>query len=414
MQICASYWREKRRPVQTALLGAQQRGNIAPEDSKLNDARIGYFVHDVHDATAAKRVRALLAGGADVVVFGFRRTDEPLNKLAGAPVIDLGRTFDARLAQRAGAVLTSTIRLRRWRTQLSDRTILLARSLESLLIASAARAHAPGARLIYECLDLHRLVMGDGPRSVFLRAVERSMLAQSTLTIVSSPAYRDQYFRTRQSYNGDVLLLENKLLDLSSHAPAPWPPKRVSKVWQIGWFGMVRCQKSLDALDALTRRAAGKIEIVTRGRPAYDQFRDFHAQIAASPFMTFGGPYRAEEIGALYQNVDFAWCVDFFEEGLNSAIHLPNRIYEGSRWGVIPIALANTEIAVWLRARGVGIVIENVGEALYDAMVTMTPEAFVCHQAAVRKIPPSDLVHKKEDCQRLVDCLLGRYALAEI
>ncbi|MDZ4319308.1 MAG: glycosyl transferase family 1, partial [Phenylobacterium sp.] len=67
--------------------------------------KLAYFVHDVHDAAVARRVDMLQRGGAQVTVLGFRRSDTPLTQILGAPVFDLGRSFDAKLAHRAGSVL---------------------------------------------------------------------------------------------------------------------------------------------------------------------------------------------------------------------------------------------------------------------------------------------------------------------
>src|SRR6188472_2158619 len=62
--------------------------------------RIAYFVHDLTDPAVARRIRMLQAGGADIGLLGFRR-GETLARIEGVEPVDLGRTYDSRLIQRA-------------------------------------------------------------------------------------------------------------------------------------------------------------------------------------------------------------------------------------------------------------------------------------------------------------------------
>jgi hypothetical protein len=71
--------------------------------------RIAYFVHDLSDPAVGRRVRMLRTGGAEVTVLGFRRA-ERAPEIAGAAVVDLGRTYDAAFAQRIGKVLAAVAR----------------------------------------------------------------------------------------------------------------------------------------------------------------------------------------------------------------------------------------------------------------------------------------------------------------
>jgi hypothetical protein len=107
----------------------------------------------------------------------------------------------------------------------------------------------------------------------------------------------------------------------------------------------------------------GQVEVVLRGRPALTEFDDFHGSVAALPFLSYGGPYAAAELGDLYSDVHFAWAIDYFEQGQNSAWLLPNRIYEGCLHGAVPIALAGTETAAFIERLGIGIVLPDTKPA---------------------------------------------------
>ena len=353
----------------------------------------------------------LQTGGADVRVLGFRRGNM-IPALDGVPAIDLGRTYDSRLLQRALKVIQRRTSLGVGSSEVGDAEILLARNLEMLAIASAAQhRHAPKATVVYECLDLHRLLLSASPLGRILRALERSLMRRARLLIVSSPAFISRHYAPKQgvgsTWNRPVLIVENKVLDLdASHQnktpkfePPPGPP------WRIGWFGMIRCQRSLDILCKLTSRFPGLVEVVIRGRPARVAFRNFDEQIAQSPAVSFGGAYRSAELSELYGGVHFSWAIDYFEEGANSALLLPNRIYEGGPHGAVPIALARTETGRWLKQRGIGILFDSPGDELGCFLEHLTSSACGRLRQAVRSQPRHSFVADRTDCESLVDAL---------
>lgn len=373
--------------------------------------RIAYFVHDIIDPAVARRVRMLRAGGADVRVLGFRRGNG-VPDLEGEPAIDFGRTYDSRLLQRTMKVIQRRTSLGVEASAIREADILLARNLEMLAIATAAgRRHAPNATLVYECLDLHRLLLSGSPVGRCLRLLERSLMRRARLLIVSSPAFISRYYAPEQgvgsTWNRPVTIVENKVLALdTSHGnvtaraePLPGPP------WRIGWFGMIRCQRSLDILCKLAGRFPGLVEIVIRGRPARVAFRNFDEQIAQSPGVFFGGAYRHDELSALYRDVHFNWAIDYFEEGANSALLLPNRIYEGGPHGAVPIAAVKTETGRWLQQRGIGVVFDSPRHELGCFLEHLTSGVYARLRLAVRSLPPRTYIADRTDCESLVQAL---------
>jgi len=335
--------------------------------------KLAYFVHDLNDPAVRRRVRMLRAGGAEPVVLGFHRGEAAPAEVSGAPAVDLGRTYDARLGHRARATALAAMTAGRWRRLLQGSEAVMARSLEMLAVASAARVLA-GLRgpLTYECLDVHRMMLGEGPKARAARAAERALMRHADLLIVSSPAFLSAYFEPRQGVRRrlrlPVRLVENKTLEVEGEAPrlapAPGPP------WRIAWLGAIRCARSLNLLTDLARRRPALVQVSIHGRPAYTEFTDFDAQVASAPGVTFGGAYGAEDLPRLYGEAHFCWAIDYMEEGQNSAWLLPNRLYEASRFGALPIALAGVETGRWLAARNLGLRLEDPRdlEAVLDGL----------------------------------------------
>jgi hypothetical protein len=374
--------------------------------------KLAYFVHDLTDPAVARRVRMLKAGGAEVVLLGFRREPEPPSEVEGVRPIDLGRTYDARLAHRAARTALTALGAARLRKHLAGCDVIMARMLESLAVATAAR-RLGGARgrLVYECLDVHRLMLGEEIRSRAMRGLELSLMKRVDLLVVSSPAFLREYFEPRQGVGRDIsvptLLVENKVLDLSPKpAAAPPPPLAAGPPWRIGWLGAIRCRKSLAILSELAARRPDLVEVRIHGRPAYSEFDDFDATVRASSNLTFGGGYFAADLPRLYGEVHFAWAIDFMEEGLNSSWLLPNRLYEASRHGAVPIALAGVETGRYLAERGFGVRLADPAE-LEAKLERLTPEAYAALRRELTQVPAEAFVAGPEDCRRLVDNLAG-------
>jgi hypothetical protein len=300
------------------------------------------------------------------------------------------------------AALTSA----RWRALLHGSQAVMARSLEMLAVASAARlACQLNGPLTYECLDIHRMMLGEGAKGRAMRAVERSLMRRADLLIVSSPAFLTAYFEPRQGLGRalrvPVRLVENKALELDGTSPKRPPMRAAGPPWRIGWLGAIRCARSLDILTDLARRRPDLVEVEIHGRPAYTEFADFEAQAASAPNVRFGGAYAAEDLPRLYGGVHFSWAIDYMEEGLNSSWLLPNRLYESSRFGATPIALSGVETGRYLQARGFGLRIDHPS-ALEGVLERLTPGAYAQLRQELEAVPLSAFLADAAEARALV------------
>jgi succinoglycan biosynthesis protein ExoL len=364
--------------------------------------RILYLAHDLSDAAVHKRVAMLRDGGAVVTVAGFRRAEAPVREIAGAPAINLGLTRNGAFLHRVLAVLRETLFLRR--DMFEDADIVIARNLEMLALGVRGKTH--GQRLVYESLDIHRLLLNNGPVGKCLRWLEGRLSRRACALLTSSPAFVRAYFEPLSSVRLPVRLVENKVyapdLDIPASSPrAPGPP------WRIGWFGAIRCKKSLHMLQKLVRNSGGKIEVVIRGRPALDQIPDFHETVAATAGMTFGGAYKnPDDLPALYRGVHFTWAIDMFEEGLNSSWLLPNRVYEGGLFDAVPIALESVETGRFLEGLGLGIRLKTpVFEPLKGFFEGLTIKDYQSFEKSAMEKSRHFWRYEKKDCVALVEYL---------
>ena len=368
--------------------------------------KIAYFVYDLADAAAARRAEMLQAGGAQLAVAGFRRSEKPVARLAGVPALDLGRTFDGRLAHRAGLVALRCVQVAAVRDIVRAADVVLARNLEMLAIAAAARrAYAPGAKLVYECLDIHRMMCGSGPAAVALRALEGALLRSCSAVMVSAPAFITEYFEPRHRRLPRMLLVENKVLRASGPVARRAVARPAGPPWRIGWFGNLRCRKSVQLLKDIARRCEGAVEIVMRGRPSAHTLPDLERLIAGTPHVRFEGPYAQTELARIYGEVHFVWSVDYTDEGQNSEWLLPNRIYEGSFFSTPSIAKRGSAVGGWVAEKGAGLVVDDPVDDTVRMLSALTPHDYRLLEQRVHDIDTRALAFDHDACRAIVAAL---------
>ncbi|SCW82256.1 succinoglycan biosynthesis protein ExoL [Rhizobium mongolense subsp. loessense] len=372
-------------------------------------AHVLYLVHDLSDPAVRRRLIMLTRGGATVDLAGFSRAKTP-GDIEGIKPVNLGKTADGRFFQRTWAVLKAMARLRSVLAGLTKPDVIVARNLETLALANSANGYFGGSvPIVYECLDIHRLLIGMGPVARSMRFAERWFGRNVSAIVTSSPAFKTNYFDVLSFLKVPVMLVENKVFAAMDDGLLPASQKREDRPWRIGWFGALRCRKSLKLLAQFSRMANGRFEIILRGRPAYSEFDDFDAFVANEPFMHFCGPYRnPEDLGPIYGEVDFAWTADCFEEGYNSKWLLPNRLYEGCLHGAVPIAVQGTETAEALRRHNIGLILADAtSHALSMAMEGLDVRRFKSLKSAVAACDRRNWAIDEADCKSLVAWLAG-------
>lgn len=374
-----------------------------------------YLVHDLNDPAVRRRVAMLKAGGARVSLAGFHRGAFVPESVEAVPTVSLGATADGRFAQRIGAVLKSGMSLAKHLAGVEKPDVILARNLEMLALGNRARRlFGADVPVVYECLDIHRLMLRSDRVGQALRWTERRLARDAHLLITSSPAFLREYFEPFKQTNGPVMLVENKFLELEP-AP-PIAPAPASPPWMIGWFGALRCARSLDLLSRFTREQNGAFTVTLRGKPALRELPDFQARVEGEPHLQFKGPYRnPEEMSDIYGAVHFSWAIDFFEEGGNSRWLLPNRLYEGCRFGAVPIAMAGTEISRVLETRGIGLVLPEATPQALDALLGgMTAERYAALRGRIEATDPSMWACTRAECEDLVSRIAGRASISPV
>lgn len=371
---------------------------------------LAFFGHDSNEPTVVKRMSAFAAAGARVVGFTFTRARPGARPAARFENIHLGFTRDRDyLGRLPGLARGLAVALAHAR-MLQRADVIYARNIDMALVALAAkRLVGSRARVAYEVLDVQRIFLADGLLGDVARAAERRVLAASDLLVVSSPDFVDRYFAPRQQYRGPWRLLENKIaadrappIGASAEPPAP-PP------WRIGWFGRLRCRKSLEILCRAADRLGDKVFIDIRGLPSEIDLPTavIEEAVAARANMRYGGAYSSpEDLPGLYGAAHFSWSVDFLDAGTNSDWLLPNRLYEGGLFAVPALARAGTATARKASAEGLGLALaEPLEESLVALLEGLSPPDYRAMRARLAALPRSLFVDETDTADLLAALL---------
>jgi len=368
--------------------------------------KVLYLVPNLADPAVGRRIDMMRTGGAEIAVAGFRRAGTTPPDLDVTNYVELGETYDARFAQRIMTVLRSLRSVIRRLQPIGVPDVIIARNLEMLPLAGKLRAFWPSQPpIVYECLDIHRLLLREDIVGRAMRGAEQHLTRNASLLLTSSPAFLRNYFDIHGA--PPAIVIENKVFFEGGERgenPSLIPNASADGPIRIGWFGALRCRKSLAALAEFANAMDGRVEVILRGRPALTEFDDFHGFVEAQPHMRFMGPYRnPQDLASIYSEVHLAWAIDFFEEGLNSQWLLPNRIYEGCLHGAVPIALAGTETAAFIDRQGIGITVPDITqETLLARLGTLTVPHIAELARAVTAVPQHHFAFGTPECVEFV------------
>jgi succinoglycan biosynthesis protein ExoL len=103
--------------------------------------------------------------------------------------------------------------------------------------------------------------------------------------------------------------------------------RRRSGPLTIGYFGMIRCRKSWMTLQRIAERGNGRIRIYIRGFAV--NIPNFEQEVAASPWIEYGGPYVApDELQNMYVRIDLCWNAHRVDDNNSLLWNRTNRFYE--------------------------------------------------------------------------------------
>lgn len=241
-------------------------------------------------------------------VTGFDRDSYP-GKPWDIPVETLGFVEHMNYSKRIGTLLKAIPSIRK---QSKGMDAVICFNLDLLFITWLALwGVREKPELIYDIGDIRTSLVKNGFFAKVLRAIERFLLKRISLLMVTSEAYITEYFEGIQEMKGvNILMIENKLNRVDTPPPLPKKPNLWSgqRPVTIGYFGVLRCRKSLKFLNRLALKGEGQVKVVVRG--VYLDTDDLDGMIRENPYMSYEGSYIfPDDLAKIHSEVDLSWLV---------------------------------------------------------------------------------------------------------
>jgi succinoglycan biosynthesis protein ExoL len=337
---------------------------------KITGKSILILARDLADIAQLRRIQALQSVGYCVQTIGFRRSTNPVTGIGSH--LDLGPITNERLGKRLWRIFVSVPVILKCLRQGDHLDLIYVRNLDMLLLAWILRCLTwSSTPMFYEVLDIHSVLTNGGFKQRFTRALEGFLLRRVSRLIVSSPDFITQYFIPIQSYDGDWVLLENKVWHGALNKVRPsLKPRQLQHKIRVGWLGNIRCKPSLKILMKLADNMEN-VEIHIHGKVHEHLIPHFDQHVAARRNVFFHG--RCDNpvgLSKVYSNLDVIWAQDLCQTGANSSWLLPSRIYEAAWHGCPSICISGTATAGWVSARQTGYVIDDA-DGLKDLLVQL-------------------------------------------
>lgn len=353
---------------------------------------LAYFAGDATNPTVRLRIASFLREDVDVTGFTFRRDKFHSDFVPFWDNVALGITRDRQYFSRLSVIFGAVCKLWRHRDRLRQVDVLYTRLFDSAFLALLMKRFLRlDAKLVYEIEDVHDVFFRKTLAARVMRFLERRILAAADLVVLPSPGFAEGYLAPYQGYERPYFLLENRI-QLSEIPSKESPPSERAQAWQkktdrwvIGWFGTLRCRKSMQLLSQIAERMGDKVLIYTRGFPTETGLDAYLEIVDRHDNWVHEGPYlMPDDLEDLYGQVHFVWCLDFFDENGNSELLLACRMYHGGYFGAVPVFTAQSQMARHLAPHEIGHAIEDpYVDAVCGLLETMSWDQYMAERAAI-------------------------------
>ena len=230
--------------------------------------------------------------------------------------------------------------------------------------------------IFYEISDIRAFETRNSILSRLLRLVYSQALRSVDQLIVTSPEFVTGYLSEYVGFHSkNYIVMENKVhssMVKYYSEQADRQPTNASKKIRIGYFGLLRCNRSIEILLDLADDS-DEFHIVFRGI-LFGINDELVERINLNKNTSFHGPYHSpEDLRDLYQDIDVSWiCYPYSEKKVgNWQWARTNRYYEGGYFEVPMVASSHT-------VDGNNVLLKRIGWCIDLSNPDMAKKALVC------------------------------------
>jgi succinoglycan biosynthesis protein ExoL len=256
-----------------------------------------------------KRVEIINKLIDQIQVYAFERKGSYPGKKIDFEIDMLGEVTHVSYVKRFVVIVKSINKIRK---AVKNTDVIYTFGLDMLFLGwiSKQLSFRKNVKLIYEVGDIREILIGNTPINSIVRFFEKFLLRYVSLLVVTSEAFYNGYFLKVQNVKSlKYHVIENKLdSDIMSAARSQAITEKQYKDFTIGYFGVLRCARTLEILKILAEKGKGKIKIYLRGLPGIKTQKEYDELVSIEGVVN-GGPYVVpDDLSVMYNSVDMVWA----------------------------------------------------------------------------------------------------------
>jgi succinoglycan biosynthesis protein ExoL len=347
-----------------------------------------------------KRVEIISKLSSEVDVYAFHRKNSFPGKQVKFELKSLGIIEHKSYLKRSLLIIKSINKIR----QAVKRTdVIYTFGLDMLVFGWVSQILSLNktARLVYEVGDIREILIGEGRINKIVRALEKYLLKRVSVVVVTSNAFATEYFSKIQKSNKPKYhVIENKLdLHFMQTSHSFEKEQTENDVLTIGYFGVLRCDKTWEILKQLAQKGKGKIKISIRGIPGLKQKHHIN-DIENIDGIKYGGSYVVpDDLPGMYGNVDIVWASYPYQGSKigNWSWAKTIRFYESCYYKVPVFVQKGTEDCKTVNKYGIGICLdlEKINETV-DYILNLSEMDVLELGKNIKELPESVYLYSDE------------------
>lgn len=317
--------------------------------------KILFFTTALEHTTYRKTAKMLQKEGASIRLIGFTRNNFPISEMDSLSTRNLGVISHGNYFSRIFRLLNLLLILRK---EAKDYPVIYNFTIDTLLISKLSLSFKK-KMWIYQIQDIRPIYFGNSLKSRIMRALEKWLMRHVDFVVVSSKNYYENYFQPLYGLDkSKIEIIENKLI-FGSISPSFLERSSENKKITIGYFGVLRCERSWQILKHAATTNEKKLNVFLRGKPI--AIPNLENQIEDSNNIRYEGPYKSpDDLNELYNQVDVVWAAYPYNKSKDGNWKYARtiRFYEALAFKKPVIVQKGTPQAKDVEENGIGLVVD--------------------------------------------------------
>lgn len=356
---------------------------------KTKNSKIIFVMQTVGHPRDSKRIKMLLDVGFSVEAIGFSRNSH-VGRIPDCKVDVIGKISDGNYLRRILVLLASLSKLQR---RLRESKITYVSGFDMLFLTLLVKVlYKLPLSIVYEIGDIRNIQTKSSIFGRVTRWLDKLMIRQVDLTVATSIGYIKGYYIQWVGEKLRYYIIENKLESKYKVQKKIYPAVKKTKI-KIGYFGVLRCIRSIEILCMLAKSQQENFEIIIAG-----VFQDENCKrlISGITNINYIGAYKSpNDLDTLYSHVDIVWaCYPFpADDDENWKWARTNRFYESCYYSTPMIFLKGSGDESSILKYKIGMPIEDLhDDKVLDQFALLNWPNIEKWHKAIKDVPESVFV----------------------